>query len=156
MLTLFALVFVTLTTFLSFALGTKLLRAVAALLLLVAASCGFFMTQYGVVIDQSMIRNAVETTVLEATPLLSGAYFWHVALYGVLPATLVFAAPLARLRWQTELFVRLGTAAVGIALLVDDAVLQLRRRCVLRPRERRTALADQPGLSLYGPPRPSA
>ena len=117
LLTLFALVFVTLTTFLSFALGTKLLRAVAALLLLVAASCGFFMTQYGVVIDQSMIRNTVETTVLEATPLLSGAYFWHVALYGVLPAILVFVAPLARLRWPTELFVRLGTAAVGVALL---------------------------------------
>jgi hypothetical protein len=115
--TIFALVFVTLTTVLSFALGRKLLRAVAALLLLVAASCGFFMTQYGVVIDQSMIRNTVETTVLEATPLLSGAYFWHVALYGVLPAILVFVAPLARLRWPTELSVRFGTAAAGITLL---------------------------------------
>ena len=31
------------------------------------------MTQYGVVIDESMIRNAVETTVLEATPLLSSS-----------------------------------------------------------------------------------
>jgi lipid A ethanolaminephosphotransferase len=115
--TIFALVFVTLTTVLSLALGTKLLRALAALLLVVAASCGFFMTQYGVVIDQSMIRNAVETTVLEATPLLSSAYFWHVAFYGVLPAILVFVAPLARLRWPTELAVRFGTAAAGIALL---------------------------------------
>ena len=148
--TLFALVFVTLTTFLSFALGTKLLRAVAALLLLVAASCGFFMTQYGVVIDQSMIRNTVETTVLEATPLLSQAYFWHVALYGVLPAILVFVAPLARLRWPTELFVRLGTAAVGVDTVGDDVVRQLRARRVLRPRERRPEVADQPGLSLVG------
>jgi lipid A ethanolaminephosphotransferase len=115
--TLFALVFVSLTTVLSFAFGRKLLRGVAAVLLLVAASCGFFMTQYGVVIDQSMIRNAVETTVLEATPLLSRAYFGHVALYGALPALLVFAAPLSRLRWQTELFVRLGAAAVGVAVL---------------------------------------
>jgi lipid A ethanolaminephosphotransferase len=115
--TLFVLVFVSLTTMLSFALGTKLLRVVAALLLLVAASCGFFMTQYGVVIDQSMIRNAVETTVLEATPLLSGAYFRHVALYGVLPAIIVFAVPLARLRWPIELVVRLGNAAAGVTLL---------------------------------------
>ena len=38
-------------------------------------------------------------------------------LYGVLPAILVFVAPLARLRWPTEIFVRLGTAAVGIILL---------------------------------------
>ena len=114
--TLFALVFVTLTTALSLALGTTLLRVVAALLLVVAASCGFFMAEYGVVIDQSMIRNAVETTALEATPLLGGAYVGHVVLYGVLPAIVVFALPLARLRWRTEVFVRLGTTALGVAL----------------------------------------
>jgi lipid A ethanolaminephosphotransferase len=114
--TLFALMFVTLTTVLSFALGTKPLRIVAALLLLVAASCGYFMTQYGVIIDQSMIRNAVETTALETAPLLRGAYFWHVVVYGVLPATVVFAVPLERLRWRTELFVRFAMAAAGILL----------------------------------------
>jgi lipid A ethanolaminephosphotransferase len=116
--TLFALIFVPLTVTMSIAVGTKLLRVVAALLLLVAASCGFFMIEYGVVIDQSMIRNAAETTALEATPLLSGAYFRHVLLYGVLPAIVVFAVPLKRLRWPTEIFVRFGTAAVAIALLV--------------------------------------
>jgi lipid A ethanolaminephosphotransferase len=115
--TLFALVFVPLAVVLSLALGRKLLRVVAALLLLVAASCGFFMVEYGVVIDQSMIRNTVETTVLEATPLLSRAYFVHVVLYGVVPAIVVFAVPLKRLRWPTELFVRFGTAAAAIALL---------------------------------------
>src|SRR6188768_3378781 len=115
--TLFALIFVPLTVTMAIAVGTKLLRVVAALLLLVAASCGFFMIEYGVVIDQSMIRNAAETTALEATPLLSGAYFRHVLLYGVLPAVVVFAVPLKRLRWPTELLVRFGTAAVAIALL---------------------------------------
>ena len=115
--TLFALVFFTLTTVLSLALGNKLLRLAATLLLLVAASCSFFMTQYGVVIDQSMIRNAVETTVLEATPLLSPAYFWHVFLYGLLPAFVVLLAPLGRLRWKTEVAVRLGTALAGVAIL---------------------------------------
>ena len=109
--------FVPLTIVMSVAVGTRLLRAVAALLLLVAASCGFFMAEYGVVIDQSMIRNAVETTLLEATPLLNGAYARHVALYGVVPAVVVFAVPLARLRWQVALLARFGTAAIGIALL---------------------------------------
>ena len=86
----------------------------------VAARCGqlrLLHDQYGVVIDQSMIRNAVETTALEATPLLSGAYFRHVLLYGVLPAIVVFAVPLKRLRWPTELFVRFGTAAIAVAAL---------------------------------------
>jgi lipid A ethanolaminephosphotransferase len=117
--TLFALVFFTLTTVLSFALGTRLLRVVSALLLLVAASCGFFMTAYGVVIDESMIRNAIETTVLEATPLLSGAYLRHVVLYGVLPTIVVFAVPLQRLGWRTDLLIRLGTATAGVTLLVS-------------------------------------
>src|SRR5262245_34370293 len=115
--TLFALIFVPLTVTMAAAVGTKLLRVVAALLLLVAASCGFFMAEYGVVIDQSMIRNAAETTALEATPLLSGAYFWHVILYGVLPAIVVLVVPLKRLRWPTELLVRLGTAAVAVGVL---------------------------------------
>jgi lipid A ethanolaminephosphotransferase len=115
--TLFALVFFTLTTALSFAIGNKPLRAVSALLLLVAASCGFFMSQYGVVIDESMIRNAVETTALEATPLLSPAYFWHVFLYGVLPALMVLFTPLGRLRWRSGVAIRIGTAALGVALL---------------------------------------
>lgn len=115
--TLSALVLVPLITVLSLALGRKLLRIVAAVLLLVAASCGYFMTQYGVIIDQSMIRNAVETTALEATPLLTGSYFLHVALYGVVPAIVVFAVPLARLRWPTEILVRLGTAVAAIAFL---------------------------------------
>jgi lipid A ethanolaminephosphotransferase len=115
--TLFALLIVPLIVAMSIAVGSKLLRAVAALLLLIAASCGFFMIEYGVVIDQSMIRNAVETTALEATPLLSGAYFRHVILYGVLPAIVVFAMPLEPLRWPTELLVRIGTAAVAVALL---------------------------------------
>jgi len=116
--TLFALIFVPLTVTMAAAVGTKLLRVIAALLLLVAATCGFFMLEYGVVIDQSMIRNTVETTALEATPLLSGAYFGHVFLYGVLPAIVVFAVPLKRLRWPAEIVVRFGTAAVAVALLL--------------------------------------
>jgi lipid A ethanolaminephosphotransferase len=115
--TLSAFVLVPLVAVLSLALGRKLLRVVAAVLLLVAASCGYFMTQYGVIIDQSMIRNAVETTALEATPLLGAAYFLHVALYGVLPAIVVFAVPLARLRFRTDLFVRLGTVVVAVLFL---------------------------------------
>lgn len=114
---LFALVFFTLTTLLSLALGMKLLRVCAAALLLVAASNGYFMSQYGIVIDESMIRNAVETTVLEATPLLSAAYFWHVALYGALPALVVLLAPFPSVRWKTGLAARVATAAIGIVTL---------------------------------------
>ncbi|HET9483461.1 MAG TPA: phosphoethanolamine transferase domain-containing protein, partial [Xanthomonadales bacterium] len=115
---LFALVFLTLTAFLSLALGRRLLKALAVGLLLVAASCSYFMSEYGVIIDQSMIRNAVETTALEAAPLLGARYFWHLALYGALPSILVLCAPLARLSWRSEVLSRLAAAAfAGIALV---------------------------------------
>lgn len=114
---LFALVFCTLTTLLSLAFGMTLLRACAAALLMVAASNGYFMAQYGIVIDESMIRNTVETTLLEATPLLSAAYFWHVAFYGALPALFVLLAPLPRVRWQSGIAARVATAAIGIVTL---------------------------------------
>lgn len=113
---LFTIVFVPLTTVLALTPGTKLLRAAAAALLVVAAGCSFFMTQYGVVIDQAMIRNAAETTLLEATPLLSPAFFWHIALHGLLPAFVVATVPLGTLRWQSGLVGRLGVIGFGFAL----------------------------------------
>jgi lipid A ethanolaminephosphotransferase len=117
---LFAILFFTLTTLLSLAFGHRLLKTVAAGLLLVAASCGYYMSQYGVVIDEAMIRNAAETTLLEATPLLSPAYFWHVALYGVAPAVVVVFAPLGRSSWRAALLMRLGVAVAGNLIVIGS------------------------------------
>ncbi|HJR70838.1 MAG TPA: phosphoethanolamine--lipid A transferase [Gammaproteobacteria bacterium] len=115
---LFAIVFFTLAGLLLLAMGRKLLKTLAVTLLLIAASCGYFMSQYGVVIDQAMIRNTAETTVLEATPLLGAAYFWHLVLYGVVPAVVVVFAPLKHVAWHVDAVTRLGAAAAGIGVLV--------------------------------------
>jgi lipid A ethanolaminephosphotransferase len=122
---LFALVFFTLTIVLSLAPGRKTLKTLAVMLLFVTASCGYFMSEYGVIIDQAMIRNTVETTVLEATPLLGAAYFWHMILYGVLPSIVVVCAPLARLKWHTDALTRLATATVGIVVIVGSLYANL-------------------------------
>ena len=114
---LFALAFFTLSTVLWLALGRKILKTLAVLLLLVAASCGYFMSEYGVIIDQAMIRNTVETTALEAAPLLGAAYFWHMLLYGVLPSVVVVFTPLTRLKWYTDALTRVGAATAGIVVL---------------------------------------
>jgi lipid A ethanolaminephosphotransferase len=143
------LVLVPLIVVLSLSLGRKLLRVVAAVLLLIAASCGYFMTQYGVVIDQSMIRNAVETTVLEATPLLSGAYFLHVALYGVVPAIVVFAVPLARLRWPTEILVRVATATIAVLFLATTMYLNYAAAVFFGRENDDLRLQINPAYALY-------
>jgi lipid A ethanolaminephosphotransferase len=118
---LFAIVFCSLTGALALALGRNLLKVVAVTFLLVAASCSYFMSEYGVIIDQAMIRNTVETTVLEAMPLLGAAYIWHVLLFGVLPAVAVVFTPLARLRWRVDALTRIGTAIVGALVVAGTA-----------------------------------
>ena len=118
LLSLFAIVFLTLTTFLSLAVGRKPLKTLAVVLLLVAANCSYFMSQYGVVIDQGMIRNAVETTTLEAAPFFGSAYVWHIALYALLPSALVVLTPLPPLSVLKDAAARMATAAIGVAALI--------------------------------------
>lgn len=115
---LFAIVFFTLTTLLSLAVGKKPLKIVAVVLLFVAANCGYFMSQYGVIIDEAMIRSAVETTALEAAPFLDSAYVWHIVLYALLPSVVVVLTPLPPLSPLKDAAARIGTAAFGAAALI--------------------------------------
>jgi lipid A ethanolaminephosphotransferase len=117
---LFAIVFFTLTSALSLVPGTRTLKAVAAVLLLIAATTGFFMSEYGIVIDQSMIRNIVETETREAAPLFGVAFFEHLFFYGVVPAVGLFFVPLRAVPLRHALLVRLGVTALGIGTMATS------------------------------------
>jgi lipid A ethanolaminephosphotransferase len=84
-----------------------------ALIVLTSAFAGFYMDQYGIVIDQVMVDNIMETNPQEAAGLLSAGMLLRVGLLGLLPAWLVlrFGKPVA---WRTELKSKL---VVGMALL---------------------------------------
>lgn len=112
------LVFVPLFVVLVLTPGRKPLKALSVALLLIAANCSYFMSVYGVIIDQAMIRNTVATTVLEATPLLGSAYLWHMLLYGALPSFVVAVTPLGRTDRRIAALTRVAAATVGIAVLV--------------------------------------
>jgi len=62
-------------------------------ILLLSAVVASFMDAYGVVIDDSMIHNVIETDRREAFELLTWPLLWHVTLIGVLPALLVMWTP---------------------------------------------------------------
>ena len=115
---LFGLLFFPLFATLVLAPGRTLFKGLSIALLLVAANCGYFMSVYGVIIDQAMIRNTVETTVLEATPLLGSAYVWHLLIYGALPSFVVAVAPVRQTGWRVVMLTRVAAAAAGIAVLV--------------------------------------
>jgi lipid A ethanolaminephosphotransferase len=146
---LFAIAFFSLTTTLSLALGRKLLKGIAAALLMVAASCSYFMSQYGIVIDQAMIRNTVETTVLEASPLLGAAYFSHLSLYGMLPSIAVAFAPLARVGWRADALTRVGAAAAGVVALVATLYFNFAALSFFGHQNHTLRLLMNPGYPLY-------
>jgi lipid A ethanolaminephosphotransferase len=95
--------------------GRRPFKAFAVSLLLVAAVCGFFMNEYHVIIDPSMIRNLVETEIQEASPLLTVSFFWHFALFGLAPAAAVAWLPLGRAGWRRGLALRAGIAMLCAA-----------------------------------------
>jgi len=104
---------------LALAPGRRAFRIVAGVMLVAAAAVSYFMNNYGVIIDPSMIRNVAETDIREASPLLSAAFLLHVLGFGVVPAIVVALVPLGRPGWRRDLGHRAAVVAVSLVLLVS-------------------------------------
>ena len=101
----------------------RVLRPAASVLVVAAALASHFMSQYGVVIDPTMLSNALHTDAREVRDLLS----WH-----LLPALVFVAGPPLWWIWHRPLrphrpWARLGRNALGvsggIALLLGAGLL---------------------------------
>lgn len=90
----------------------RLTKPVLALALLVSAAASYFMNSYGIVIDQSMLANLVQTDTAEATELLSWKLAAWLLGFGVLPVLLVSRVPLVPGSWKGEL----GRKALGMVV----------------------------------------
>jgi len=98
----------------------RLFRPVIVLALLVTAGAAYFIDSFGIVIDPSMMRNALRTHWGEARELL-GLRLAGALLLAALPAWwLVRRPPVAR-TWPRAVALRLG--AIGLALLALGAAL---------------------------------
>jgi lipid A ethanolaminephosphotransferase len=102
---------------LSVAAATRTFKLVASVLLVVAAAFAYFMHNYGILIDISMIRNVAETDVREASPLLTQSLLAHVTVYGGLPALLLWIALPGRVAWRRCLATS-GSVLVATALVL--------------------------------------
>lgn len=117
LLSMFVLVMSTLVALLSVAPERISFRVLASLLLIAGSAVGYFMSNYGVVIDPSMIRNVAETDAREASPLLTSAFFLHVAGFGLVPAVLIQFLPLGGIGWRRAIGVRLSVTAATMLIL---------------------------------------
>lgn len=106
------------------------IKPLLVVLFLGASAASYFMNEYGVVIDASMVQNVVETDPKEAHELLSWKMLQTVTLLGVLPSLLVWRLPLVFRPVRRDLLLKAGTVAVS---LIAGAGLLLMMFKVLAP-----------------------
>lgn len=118
-----AIVVVALTVLLMALIATLLtIRVTACVFLLVAAAAGYFADKLGVIIDTSMVVNALQTDSGEVRDLLSFGLVARVLFLGVVPSIVVWAIPIRpttlakRLRQNT-------VAAIGSVVVVLACVM---------------------------------
>jgi lipid A ethanolaminephosphotransferase len=121
-----AATFVALAALFFFALGVlatrRTARALLALLLVTSSAAAFFSARYGVVLDPSMLRNALATDVREASELIGPGLVGALAL-GLAAAAALWAVRLRERPFKRALAVR--GAALAAALLVAGGALAL-------------------------------
>ncbi|WEF32763.1 phosphoethanolamine transferase [Pseudoduganella chitinolytica] len=100
------------------------IKPVLIALFLGASAASYFMNEYGVVIDASMVQNVFETDPREAHELLGWRMAQTVTVLGILPSLLVWHLPLAFRPVRRDLLLKTGTvaasllAAAGLLLLL--------------------------------------
>lgn len=93
----------------------RLTKPVLVLFLLLSSLAAYFMDSYGIILNEEMLQNAVQTDAAESLDLLTGKMLLYVGLLGILPAILVSQISLRRRGWKREL---LGRAILLICLIL--------------------------------------
>ncbi len=93
------------------------LKPAIVFLLLAASAASYFMNVYGVVIDDTMIHNILETDSQEATGLVNSRLVIHLFLTGLLPALVVCMWRVRYRSFWRETGIRAATILASIAVL---------------------------------------
>jgi lipid A ethanolaminephosphotransferase len=93
-------------------------KPLLALMIVVSAFASYYIQQYGVYLDPTMLRNVLRTDPHEAGELLSLSLALHLLLYAVLPLLVLWRVRLALWPWKRSLLTRLGLVPPALAVLV--------------------------------------
>ncbi len=96
-------------------------RPLLALLIICSLVAQHMMRQYGVVLDPSMLRNALKTDTHEASELMTTSLFVNIAI-ALAVSALLWRIPLRKISWRKTLTVRALTV-VGVLLVTVAALL---------------------------------
>lgn len=86
--------------------------------LMTSSFTSYFMNTYHVIIDDSMIRNSLQTNINESSDLLSLKMLVYVFLLGILPSILVYKAKIEYKPFLKEMFSKLKTIVLAVLIIV--------------------------------------
>ena len=99
------------------------LKPVLIVLFMATAFAAYFMNQYGVAIDSTMMQNVFETDLREAAELLSWKLILMVALLGLLPSFLLWRIRLAAPTLWRNLLGKLAVIFLSLSIATGALVL---------------------------------
>lgn len=88
------------------------------LTLLVSSMAAYFMQTYHVVIDDSMIRNILQTDTKESIDLFSLTQLFYLLILGILPAYIVYRVPLVYRGIKQELLSKLKQTVILLVVIL--------------------------------------
>ena len=86
--------------------------------LVVSSFTAYFMDTYHVVIDDSMIRNSIQTNLSESSDLFSLNLVLYVLLLGILPAYFIYKVKIEYKPLKKELFSKIKTIIYSLAIIL--------------------------------------
>lgn len=92
------------------------LKPILIFSILVASLISYFANSYGVIIDDTMIQNVLETNASESLDLVSGKFFFYLCLLGIVPSWLIYKVKITPKTIKKNLLSTL--ISVSIALLI--------------------------------------
>lgn len=95
-------------------------KPVLSVLFVLTSLAVYFMDYYGVYLDKAMLRNLIETDVMEASELLEWRMLPHLLLLGVLPSILVWLIKLRTVNLKTAIMRRLALFSFAMLLVLGS------------------------------------
>ena len=109
--------------FLSLVSFKYILKPSVILILFVATFAAYFMKTYGIIIDESMVKNVLAINVDDFSELLNVKMLYYLVVLGVIPSFLVLRSEIRYKPFVRELFMALGAVLTSMVVLVVILVL---------------------------------
>ena len=93
-------------------------KPILIITLVVSSFAAYFMDTYHVVIDDSMIRNSLQTNLSESSDLFSLKLVLYIFLLGVLPSYFVYKTQIKYKSFKQEFFAKLKTICLSLAVVL--------------------------------------